>query len=132
MSSFKALISCTAAACLLVACDGMPSHPDTKVSSESAANDVTIYASPVQVGVPYREVAVLIVGRDFPAGTPTIDRMRERAAALGANGIILDATPQPSTAAHQPQYVLSATPSPAQRIVAILTGDRIVAGVVQR
>jgi hypothetical protein len=116
---------CCLGSCVLAGCAASgPRAGDVPGVAIGSPDRVTVYASPVQVGERYREIAVLVPGRDYSPGSDEYTQMRQRAFALGANGIILSSSQAPAAPA-QPttDYVLSELTTGGERVVAILVGD---------
>lgn len=110
---------------LLAGCAGPAPRVSDGTDRLGAASPqaVTIYLSPAQVAGPYREIAALVAGRDYPPDGDAYEQMRTRAAALGANAIILDAQQPVQPAPHAAQYVLTAPAQLPPRVVAVVVGE---------
>jgi len=75
---------------------------------------VRIYRTAQQVGRPYDEVALLTASGDYSMTNESqmYEGMRKKAAAVGANGVVLDAVSEPTTGQRVAQAFLG---TPAQR-----------------
>jgi hypothetical protein len=118
-------LSCLTAVCLLAGCAAPAARQGATTTGVASADAVIVYQTPAQVGAHYREVAVLAGARSVQEGD--CDALRQRAAALGANAIILDATAEESVARPVAEYVLSAAPSHVARVVAIIVDPTVTA-----
>ncbi|SRR6266478_4130894 len=90
------------------------------------ADRVAIYRTAEQVGTQYHEVALLSASGDYSYTNEEqmYKRMREKAGALGANGIVLDSMSEPTTGAKVARFLIG---TPAQRTgkaVAIYVANR--------
>lgn len=75
---------------------------------------VAIYRNAEQVRGPYEEVALLSASGDYSMTNEEqmYKKMREKAGALGANGIILDSLSEPTTGAKVANFLIG---TPAER-----------------
>lgn len=116
-------LSYLAAVCLLAGC-ATPAlrQDDATAKSAPPADTIILYQTPAQVGAHYREIAVLLPGRDY-AQDGDREQMRKRAAALGANAIILDSSEETPSVRPVTEYVFSGPQRHVERVVAIIVAD---------
>ncbi len=86
-----------------------------------APDAVAIYRTAAQVGVPYEEVALLDAAGDYNYTNEEkmYAKMREKAGALGANGIVLDSITEPTTGAKVAQVFLGTSAQRKGKAIAI-------------
>ena len=84
-------------------------------------DQVAIYRSAAQVGGQYEEVALMSAAGDYGSTNEEqmYKKMREKAAAMGANGIILESITEPTTGAKVAQALLWTSAERKGRAVAI-------------
>jgi hypothetical protein len=96
----KSLASAAAAAVLLCACVSTNASlidPSVRLA-RTCPDGVKLYTTPDRVGQPYREIAVLNAKGEsnWSDEDDMIESMRDKAAEVGANGIILSGIDEPS------------------------------------
>jgi len=95
----KSLLSVSAAAILLGACVSTASLIDPTVRlARTCPEGIKLYTTPDRVSQPYREVALLNAKGEsnWSDEEDMIESMRDKAAEIGANGIILSGIDEPS------------------------------------
>lgn len=85
------------------------------------ASAVAIYRSAAQVAAQYEEVALLDAAGDYNYTNEEkmYQKMREKAGALGANGIVLDSISEPTTGAKVAQFFIGTAAQRKGKAVAI-------------
>jgi len=89
------------------------------------ASAVAIYRSAAQVGARYEEVALLDAAGDYNYTNEEkmYQKMREKAGALGANGIVLDSISEPTTGAKVAQFFIGTAAQRKGKAVAIYVSN---------
>jgi len=89
------------------------------------ASAVAIYRSAAQVGAQYEEVALLDAAGDYNYTNEEkmYQKMREKAGALGANGIVLDSISEPTTGAKVAQFFIGTAAQRKGKAVAIYVSN---------
>ena len=89
------------------------------------ASAVAIYRSAAQVGAQYEEVALLDAAGDYNYTNEEkmYQKMREKAGALGANGIVLDSITEPTTGAKVAQFFIGTAAQRKGKAVAIYVSN---------
>jgi len=93
------------------------------------ADAVAIYRNAEQVGAPYEEVALLDAAGDYAytSEEKMFSKLRQKAGALGANGVILDSISEPSTGAKVAQFFIGTSAERHGKAVAIYVERRVAA-----
>lgn len=109
---------------LLLGCVTVQVTPLGKTSEKRAplpAKEVAIYRTASQVPGKYEEVALLTASGDYDMTDENqmYEAFRNNAAKLGANGVILDATSEPTTGAKMANLFLGTTADRKGKAIAI-------------
>lgn len=92
-------------------------------------DQVAIYRTAQQVGAPYQEVALLDAAGDYAytSEEKMFAKLRQKAGALGANGVILDSITEPSTGAKVARFLIGTPAERRGKAVAIYIENRTAA-----
>jgi hypothetical protein len=124
-STFSVIIVALAVSgCVSVSATRLEAGP---VRSPLLPDQVQIFRTAEQVRVPYKEVALLTASGDYAMTNEAqmFEGMRKKAAALGANGVILDAVSEPTTGQRVAQAFLGTPAARKGKAVAIYFDPQI-------
>ncbi|MGH7144765.1 MAG: hypothetical protein ACREJ2_11655 [Planctomycetota bacterium] len=118
----RALVALAAIA-LLSGCVGVEATRlgDGVIHPPTSPDAVAIYLSPAQVHHPYQQVALLDAEGDFDYTSEgeMFAKLRKKAAALGANGILLESVTEPTTGAKVAEWLIGMPANRRGRAIAI-------------